>query len=242
MIDDENSLKPKKEKSRRGPRRLRIRDLSDLAYSSVWPWVVLFIIALTALLTPGLNFRVQEFELGDISPVSVRAPFDFSYEDEVTTEARRQEAADSVLEIFVFNDAAMTDARNRIASAFDLGRDALGANDDAAEPGELGASAVKEDADEVEDEAPLELVLPRDELLAALQDRLEVTLRDDELDFLLEHEFSADVEQVLTRAVTSVLSRDVVASKERLLASGRAISRREAISRSVQVRRDSTLR
>ena len=223
-MDDESSSKPKKEKSRRGPRPLRMRDLFDLAYSSVWPWVVLFIVFLTALLTPGLNFRVQEFDLGDIAPVTVRAPFDFSYEDEVTTETRRQEAAGAVLEIFVFNDAAMTDARNRIASAFELGREALGSNAEA-------------NAEE-KDGKPPELVLPREELLAALQDRLGVTLRDDELDFLLENAFSAEVEQVLTRAVTIVLSRDVVASKERLLASGRPISRREAISRSRQIRRD----
>ena len=125
-IDDESSPKPKKEKSRRGVRRFRMRDLFDLAYSSVWPWVILFLVCLTALLTPGLSIRVQEFELGDISPITVRAPFDFSYEDEVTTEARREEASDAVPEIFVFNDAAVADARNRIASAFELGREALG--------------------------------------------------------------------------------------------------------------------
>ncbi len=227
LTDDESSPKPKKEKSRRGLRRFRMRDLFDLAYSSVWPWVILFLVCLTALLTPGLSIRVQEFELGDISPVTVRAPFDFSYEDEVTTEARREEAADAVPEIFVFNDAAMADARNRVASAFELGREALGITD------VTGAEAA-----EAGEDTPPELVLPREELLSDLQDRLEVTLRDEELDLLLEQEFSTDVEQVLTRAVTSVLSRDIVTSKERLLASGRAISRREAISKSTQLRRD----
>ena len=225
--DDETSPKPKKETARHRLRRFRIRDVFDLAYSSVWPWVVLFVFCLTALLTPGLSFRVQEFELGDISSVTVRAPFDFSYEDEVTTEARREEAADAVAEIFIFNDAAMVDARNRIASAFELGRESLGISlSDGAEAGVA----------EAEQNTPLELV--KDELLAALQDRLEVTLRDEELDLLLVQEFSTDVEQVLTGAVTSVLSRDIVASKERLLASGRAISRREAVSKSRQVRRD----
>ena len=227
LTDDESSPKPKKGKSHRGLRRFRMRDLFDLAYSSAWPWVILFLVCLTALLTPGLNIRVQEFELGDISPVTVRAPFDFSYEDEVTTEARREEGADAVPEIFVFNDAAMADARNRIASAFELGREAMGITD------VTGAEAA-----EAGEDTPPELVLPREELLSDLQDRFEVTLRDEELDLLLEQEFSTDVEQVLTRAVTSVLSRDIVTSKERLLASGRAISRREAISKSTQLRRD----
>ena len=226
-IDDESSSKSNKEKSRRGVRRFRMRELFDLAYSSVWPWVILFLVCLTALLTPGLSIRVQEFELGDISPITVRAPFDFSYEDEVTTEARCEEASDAVPEIFVFNDAAMADARNRIASAFELGREALGITDGR----ELAAA-------EAEQDTLPKLVLTREELVAELQDRLGVTLRDDELDLLLEQEFSTDLEQVLTRAVTSVLSRDIVASKERILASGRAISRREAISKSKQVRRD----
>ncbi len=226
--DDESAPKRKNEKSRRGLRKFRARDLFDLAYSSVWPWVVVFLVGLTALLTPGLNFRVQEFELGDISPVTVRAPFDFSYEDDVTTEARREEAASAVLEIFVFNDAAMTNARNRIAAAFELGREALGVG---------GEQETVDEPAEPTDTA-LALVLPREELLAALQDHLGVTLRDEELDLLLAQEFSADVEQVLTRAVTSVLSRDIVASKERLLSSGRAIHRREAIGRSTQLRRD----
>ncbi|MCH7862936.1 MAG: hypothetical protein IH998_14960, partial [Proteobacteria bacterium] len=128
---------------------------------------------------------------------------------------------------FVFNDAAMTDARNRIASAFEHGRDVLGISDGA--EGEVAA---------VEPDASLEAAFVREELLTELQDRLDVALRDDELDLLLELNFSTDVEQVLTRAVTSVLSRDIVASKERLLASGRAISRRELISKLTQLRRD----
>lgn len=228
MAEEESSPKPKKEKSRRGLRRLRTRDLFNLAYSSVWPWLVLFIACLTALLTPGLSFRVQEFELGDIAPVTVRAPFDFSYEDEVTTEARREEAANAVLEIFIFNDAAVSNARSRIASAFELGREVLGVES-------RGASV---DEEEARDDSAVELRMPREALLAELQDRLEVTLREEELDLLIALEFAPEIEQVLRRAVTSVLSRDIVANKERLLASGRAISRREAISRSVQVRRD----
>ena len=126
MVEIEESAPKKNAKSHRGPRGLRMRDLLDLAYASVWPWLVLFVIGLTILLTPGLNFRIQEFELGQVSPITLRAPIDFSYEDEVTTEARRVEAGEAVHEIFDFNDGAMTDARSRIASAFELGREALG--------------------------------------------------------------------------------------------------------------------
>ena len=228
MAENEEGTPRKNEKSHRGPRGLRRRDFFDLAYASVWPWVILFGIGFTLLLTPGLNFRVREFELGQISPVTIRAPFDFSYEDEVTTAARRVEVGDAVLEVFDFNDGAMTAARTRIASAFELGREAVGVM--LAEGEDDGAET---DADE-----PLELVIPREELTTALQDRLEVTLRDEELDFLIEQEFSTSVEQLLTQTVTGVLSRDIVASKERLLASGRPIRRREDVSKASLVRRD----
>ncbi len=236
MAKIEPSAPKKNEKSHRGPRRLRVRDLIDLTYASVWPWLVLFVIGLTVLLAPGLNFRIQEFELGQVSPVTIRAPTDFSYEDEVTTEARRVEAGEAVHEIFDFNDGAMTDARSRIASAFELGREALGITPTA--QGEEREREETEDTSKPVDDEPSDLVMPREELMAALQDRLEVTLRDEELELLLEHEFSPNIEQVLTQAVTSVLSRDIVASKERLLASGRPIRRREEISKASQIRRD----
>ena len=169
-------------------------------------------------MTPGLSFRVAQYELGQIAPVTVRAPYDFSYEDELTTEARREETAASVLEVYNFNDGATTDARNRIATAFELGRASLG------EP-------------QAKDEPP-ELLRPREELMAAIRDRLGVNVSDGELDLLIRERFSPETEQAFTRSVTNVLSRDIVASKERLLALGRPVRRREEISKRSQIRRD----
>src|SRR3990172_1175550 len=83
---------PKKQPGESGLRKrrgLRLRDLFDLAYSSPWPWASFFALALTVLLTPFLSFRAQQYELGQISPTTVHAPYDFSYEDEVGTAARR---------------------------------------------------------------------------------------------------------------------------------------------------------
>ena len=143
-----------------------MRDLIDLSYASVWPWLVLFVIGLTILLAPGLHFRVQEFELGQVSPVTLRAPIDFSYEDEVTTEARRVEAGEAVHEIFDFNDGAMTDARSRIASGFELGREALGIPSvTRSEEPESGQTSSP-----VDEEEPPELLMPREELQADLRE------------------------------------------------------------------------
>lgn len=220
----ESSPKPKKE-SRRARRGFRKRDLFDLAYASPWPWAILFAAGLTVLITPGLNVRVDSYELGEIAPVNIRAPYDFSYEDVRTTEERRDEAAGAVLEVYNFNEAAMTDARQRIASAFELGRQAYAQPAPATEEGEPASGS-----------APP--TLTPEERRAAIQDRLGVTLSDAELALLETHEFSPEIEQVLRRTVTSVLSRDIVASKERLLASGRPITRREEIGKNSQTRRD----
>jgi putative nucleotidyltransferase with HDIG domain len=173
MEFDGEPKKEQRESGRRKRRGLRLQDLFELAYSSPWPWASLFALALTVLLTPFLSFRAPQYELGQIAPTTVHAPYDFSYEDEAGTAARIEEAAGEVLEVYTFNDAAPLDAGKRIAAAFEL-----------------------------------------------------------------EKEFSPDLEQVLTRAVGSVLSRDIVTSKERLLALGQPIRRREAVSKASQVRRD----
>ncbi len=129
------------------------------------------------------------------------------------TAARREEAASEVLEVYNFDDAAPLEATQRIAAAFELGRTAVAS----VASTERGAAA---------------------DLAAGLGDRLGAQLRKEELALLVEKEFSPDLEQVLTRAVGSVLSRDIVASKERFLALGQPIRRREAVSKSSQVRRD----
>jgi hypothetical protein len=194
------------EPARRRNRRFRGRDLFDLACASPWPWASLFTLGLAVLLTPFLGFRAPRYELGQIAPTTVYAPYDFSYEDEAGTAALRDEAAEEVLEVYNFDDAAPLEAARRIAAAFAYGRAALGEEKDA--------------------------------LASAVEDRLGVDLRGEELSLLVEKNFSADLEQVLTRAVASVLSRDIVASKERLLALGQAIRRREELTKASQVRRD----
>jgi putative nucleotidyltransferase with HDIG domain len=191
---------------RRPRRRVRLRDLFDLAYSSPWPWAAFFVVALTVLLTPFLSYRAHQYQLGEIAPATVYAPYDFSYEDEVGTAARREETAREVLEVYNFDDGASLEAGKRIAAAFDYGR---------------GASAAG-----------------GSEIEAQVRERLGVELRDEELSLLLDQEFSPELEQVLTRAVGNVLSRDIVREKDRLLSLGQPIRRRELVSKASQVRRD----
>ena len=231
-----------REKTHRGSKKLRKRDVFDFVFQSPWPWAGLLLVLFAGILTPGLSYRVQEFELGDVASVTIRAPLDFSYEDEVTTLARRDEAAAAVLEIFNFNDVAKADAKNRIAAAFEFGRDQMAVATPFAGSADGALAMQGQAAPEIEsgqsrpgDGVP---AYSRDELTVGTRDRLQVTLGEDELDLLIEHDFSVELEQVLTQVVTHVLSRDIVSNKDRLLASGRPITRQETIGGSVQVRRD----
>jgi putative nucleotidyltransferase with HDIG domain len=204
-------------------------------YASAWPWTFAFAIGLTALLTPGLNVRVDSYELGQIAPANIRAPYDFSLEDVETTEARREEAMLAVLEVYDFNETVLTGALTRIATAFELARQTLAEPASASGDDEPGEPAQPTSLAEL---TPSPLPATPQELHGAMQEALGVTLTAEEFELLQEDEFSLELERVLTRALTTVLSRDVVASKERLLASGRPITRREVVSRNSQIRRD----
>src|SRR3990172_5837099 len=123
MTFDGEPKKEQRESGRRKRRGLRLQDLFELAYSSPWPWASLLALALTVLLTPFLSFRAPQYELGQIAPTTVHAPYDFSYEDDAGTAARIEEAAGEVLEVYTFNDAAPLEAGKRIAAAFELDKE-----------------------------------------------------------------------------------------------------------------------
>jgi putative nucleotidyltransferase with HDIG domain len=149
--------------------------------------------AVTVLIAPGLRFRPASYELGAIATVDIRAPYDFSYEDEVTTRARRDEAEAEV--------------------GFEIGRQGI-------VEGEY-----TEDAD-------------RATLFSAVRSAFEVALTEREFDFLLDEQFRPELEQSLSEVVGSMGQREIIDNKERLLASGRPILRRDEISGSSRLVRD----
>ena len=125
MESESQSGRTKKDNGRqRRFRFFRRRDVLEFVFRSHWFWGVVFALALTALLTPGFRFEPVRYELGTIAPVDIRAPYDFSYEDEVTTETRREEAAAEVLDIYDFNNQAGVLGPSAISTAFELGREA----------------------------------------------------------------------------------------------------------------------
>lgn len=211
-MDSENQSGQKTTAKIRRP-RLRRRRILDWAFSSPWPWGIGFSLALTALMGPELRFEPGRYELGTIAPVDIKAPYDFSYEDDVTTQTRREEAAEAVSDVYDFNNRTSLRVANSISEAFELGRQWL---------------AEGEELDEVE----------RDEFYLILRDVLGVPLSEREFSLLYQEKFRPEVEKALSDAVVEVLQKDLVASKERLEGSGRAITRRDQLTRQVSTLQD----
>ena len=182
----------------------RRRELLELVFSSPLPWGLGFSILLTLLIAPGLSVRPPSYEPGTIATVDLKAPYDFSYEDEDTTSARRNEAEAEVPEVYDFNNRAAFSARTEIATGFELGRG-------------------------LEEPPPLE-----EAVLSALfndvRAAFEVSLTEADFTFLLEQVFSPEIEQALGDIVADMLQREIVENKDRLLAAGRPITRRDEIS------------
>ncbi len=194
---------PKKE-ARRPKGRFRRRELLELVFSSPLPWGLGFSILLTLLIAPGLSVRPPRYEPGTIATVDLKAPYDFSYEDEDTTRARRDEAEAEVPEVYDFNNRAAISARTEIATGFELGR---------------GLE---------EEKSPEEAVLSA--LFNDVRAAFEVPLTEADFTFLLEQVFSPEIEQALGDIVANMLQREIVESKDRLLAAGQPITRRDEIS------------
>lgn len=76
-----------------------------------------------ALLLTDFN-RVPEpgWRVGEVATRDIRAPFQFRYIDQDTTDQQREDAARAVPEIYQHDDLAAGEIQARVASAFELGR------------------------------------------------------------------------------------------------------------------------
>ncbi len=76
-------------------------------------------ILLTLLLSPSLTLHPKEYEVGDIATKEVRSTQDLLVEDAKSTQEKRAEAERSVLSIYDFDPAVLSDSENRIRSTFE---------------------------------------------------------------------------------------------------------------------------
>ena len=75
-------------------------------------------ILLTLLLSPSLTLHLKEYKVGDIATKEIRSTQDLLVEDEKSTQEKRAEAERSVLSIYDFDPAVLSDCENRVRSVF----------------------------------------------------------------------------------------------------------------------------
>src|SRR5512136_1977249 len=76
-------------------------------------------ILLTLLLSPSMTLHLKEYNAGDIATKEVRSMQDLLVEDEKSTQEKRAEAERSVLSIYDFDPAVLSDSENRVRSTFE---------------------------------------------------------------------------------------------------------------------------
>ena len=77
---------------------------------------------LTLLIIPSLRVKISSLEVGDISSKNIKAPWDFSVEDQETTIERQNEAQRSVLPVYDYNNSLRSEIVGKIHLLFDFMR------------------------------------------------------------------------------------------------------------------------
>ena len=74
---------------------------------------------LTFLLSPTLQLPFRDYQVGDIVHKEIKSAQDLLVEDEKSTQEKRIEAERSVLSVYDYDQAVLTDAENRVRSTFE---------------------------------------------------------------------------------------------------------------------------
>jgi putative nucleotidyltransferase with HDIG domain len=95
--------------------------LERIKTPSYQKWFIAIGIAvlLTLLLSPSMTLHLKEYKVGDIATKEVRSMQDLLVEDQKSTQEKRAEAERSVLSIYDFDPAVLSDSENRIRSTFE---------------------------------------------------------------------------------------------------------------------------
>jgi putative nucleotidyltransferase with HDIG domain len=76
-------------------------------------------ILLTLLLSPSLTLHLKEYNVGDIATKEVKSTQDLLVEDQKSTQEKRAEAERSVLSIYDYDPAVLSESENRVRSTFE---------------------------------------------------------------------------------------------------------------------------
>ncbi len=107
--------------------RTRLAAGMDRLFEIRWIWSLLFLLALTPLMTgPGLGPVLPLPQIGTVAPDDVIAPRTLEFIDEVATRDVREAASASVLPVYEADGRALTDATLTVRRLFEDGRGPAG--------------------------------------------------------------------------------------------------------------------
>ncbi len=81
--------------------------------------------ALLLLDLPGLP--LEDLRVGEVAPLDLRAPTAFEFEDGLTTDARRDQAAEAEPRVYAFDPQVAAEISRRLRGAFESARTQYGA-------------------------------------------------------------------------------------------------------------------
>jgi cyclic-di-AMP phosphodiesterase PgpH len=163
----------------------------------------------------------DDVTVGDIAPRTVKAPFTLTYKDFDAYEARRQDARDAVLSVYLHDGTTIDLLKTRVRSAFVAGRDEMAR----LEPAEDGEERELTPGD-------------RTSLAAVFRGRLGVQLPQTEVDALIDGVFSREAEALANELLGHAMVHMVVRDRDDL--DGR-LHRVTVISLSAEDRQESVL-
>ncbi|MFY9943041.1 MAG: hypothetical protein WAK57_12775, partial [Desulfobacterales bacterium] len=85
-----------------------------------WGILVVVTAIFTLMLYPNLVVTRRSYAVGDVAQRDIKAPKDFFIEDKVATEAKRRQAADSILTVYDFDTELAGRLKTRVNRAFSL--------------------------------------------------------------------------------------------------------------------------
>lgn len=182
------------------------------------PWIILFgtTLVIAVLLFPNLLMTTPRYEVGDVVQKDIKSPKDFLVEDKEATQRRRDEAAQSTLSIYDFDDTLLTKLDNRVREAFRHMQGLL--SPESAGAGQVGQKA--KNAPTAGSKKSTETLTAHDLVWREKPDfetQLGTQLNKSDYKVLEKYEFSDVIAQGISLTLRTVLQEGVVADKTFLL-------------------------
>ncbi|MFO7497072.1 MAG: HDIG domain-containing protein [Desulfobacterales bacterium] len=192
-----------------------------------WGILVVVTAIFTLMLYPNLVVTRRSYEVGDVAQRDVKAPKDFFIEDKIATEAKRRQAADSILTVYDFDTELAGRLKTRVNRAFSLLQAVYQPSATAAPaPQPVGDPTVPADPDnptqmKLGPPSPEEIAAERQErawqLKGEFQSELGIAVSDGAYAILEKHAFSEAIAGLITDILAKTLGAGVVSNKEILL-------------------------